>query len=201
LGYAYRFAGLLRESVEECELARLLDPGVKINSSALNAYLYLGEYDRFLESLPKSSELPFHLFYRGFGEYYQKDYQRASADFDRAYELNPELLQAQVGKALSFAIANQPSKGLEIMRAAENKIRARGVGDSEAIYKIAQAYAVLGDEGAALRMLKHSIDNGFFPHPYFNTDPLLDGLRGEHQFNVLMENARTRHDAFQKSFF
>jgi DNA-binding winged helix-turn-helix (wHTH) protein/TolB-like protein len=201
LGYAYRFAGLLRESVAECEHARQLDPGVKINSSALNAYLYLGEYDRFLESLPKNVELPFHLFYRGFGEYYQKDYLRAAADFDRAYELNPELLQAQVGKALSFAIGHQASQGLAIMRAAENKIRSRGVGDSEAIYKIAQAYAVLGDRDSALRILQHSIDNGFFPYPYFNTDPLLDTLRHEHQFNVLMESARRRHEAFQKSFF
>ena len=201
LGYAYRFAGMLKESVEECELARQLDPGVKINSSALNSYLYLGEYDKFLESLPKSAELPFHLFYRGFGEYYQKDYGRATADFDRSYELNPDLLQAQVGKALSFAIGHQASKGLAIMHAAENKIRARGVGDSEAIYKIAQAYAALGDQGSALKMLQHTIDNGFFPYPYFNTDPLLDSLRGERQFDVLMESARKRHDAFQKSFF
>lgn len=201
LGYAYRFAGMLNESVTECELARQLDPGVKINSSALNAYLYLGEYARFIESLPKSAELPFHLFYRGFGEYYQNDYQRAAADFDRSYELNPDLLQAQVGKALSFAIGHQASKGLAIMHAAENKIRARGVGDSEAIYKIAQAYAVLGDQGSALSMLQHSIDNGFFPYPYFNSDPLLDTLRGEHQFNALMETARRRHDAFQRSFF
>ena len=201
LGYAYRFAGLLKESVEECERARQLDPGVKINSSALNAYLYLGEYDKFIESLPKSAELPFHLFYRGFGEYYQKDYQRATGDFDRSYELNPDLLQAQVGKALSFAIAHQAWKGLAIMHEAENKIRARGVGDSEAIYKISQAYAVLGDQGSALRMLQHTIDKGFFPYPYFNTDPLLDSLRGEHQFDILMESARQRHQAFQKSFF
>jgi len=59
LGYAYRFAGMLEESVAECELARKLDPGVKINSSALNAYLYIGDYDKFLQSLPRNSELPF----------------------------------------------------------------------------------------------------------------------------------------------
>src|ERR1700751_307292 len=51
LGYAYRFAGMLQESVSECERARQIDPGVKLNSSALNTYLYLGEYDRFLQSL------------------------------------------------------------------------------------------------------------------------------------------------------
>ncbi len=35
------------------------------------------------------------------------------------------------------------AKGLEILRAAEGQIQTRGVGDSEAIYKLAQAYAVL----------------------------------------------------------
>ncbi len=201
LGYAYRFAGMLQESVAECELARQLDPNVKINSSALNTYLYLGRYDDFLQSLPRSGELPFHLFYRGFGEYHKKQFEQAVTDFDRSFELNPSLLQAQVGKALSDGIAHHESKGLAILRTAENKIQERGVGDSEAIYKLAQAYAVLGDKTSALRMLKHSIDNGFFPYPYFMSDPFLDGLRAESQFTDLLQNARQRHEAFRKTFF
>ena len=37
LGYAYRFAGMLEQSVSECERARQLDPVVKLNSSTLNS--------------------------------------------------------------------------------------------------------------------------------------------------------------------
>jgi tetratricopeptide (TPR) repeat protein len=201
LGYAYRFAGMLNESVAECEQARQLDPNVKINSSALNAYLYLGEYDKFLQSLPRNSELPFHFFYRGFAEYHEKQFDQAAADFDRSYELNPALLQAQVGKALSDSIGHHEAAGLEILRSAEGKIEARGVGDSEAIYKLAQAYAVLGDKAAALRVLRHSINNGFFPYPYLMSDPLLHSLRGDPQFKELMLAARARHENFKKSFF
>src|SRR6202034_4119272 len=51
LGYAYRFAGMLNESVAECERARQLGL-VKANGSVLNTYLYLGQYQKFLESLP-----------------------------------------------------------------------------------------------------------------------------------------------------
>lgn len=58
LGYAYRFAGMLEESVSECERARRLDPGVKLNSSTLNSYPYLGLYNRFLESLPSTTTSP-----------------------------------------------------------------------------------------------------------------------------------------------
>src|SRR4029077_8572085 len=63
LGYAYRFAGMLAESVAECERARQLDPGVKLNSSTPNGYLYLGQYDRFLDSLPRTDDAALIVFY------------------------------------------------------------------------------------------------------------------------------------------
>lgn len=201
LGYAYRFAGMLNESAAECERARELDPLVKSNSSALNAYLYLGEYDKFLQTLPKTDETAFILFYRGFGEYHKKDWQAAARDFDHAFELDPTMLQAQLGKALSYAIANQRAKGADILREAESKIKERGVGDSEAIYKIAQTYAVMGDRVSATRVLGESIEKGFFAYPYFVSDPLLNSLRDEPQFSQLMKKAEARHNAFKKTFF
>jgi tetratricopeptide (TPR) repeat protein len=201
LGYAYRFAGMLRESVLESENARRLDPGVKLNSSALNGYLYLGQYDRFLESLPKTNDLALIAFYRGFGEYYQKNWDEAAKHFDHAWELDHSLFHALIGKALSLGIRHQASEGLAILRQVETKINQRGVGDPEASYKIAQAYAVLGDKAAALRVLRHSIDSGFFSYPYFLTDPLLDNLRNEPEFSRLVNAARQRNQAFVTAFF
>jgi tetratricopeptide (TPR) repeat protein len=78
LGYAYRFAGMLRESVLESEQARRLDPAVKLNSSTLNGYLYLGQYDAFLASLPKTDDFALIAFYRGLGKYYQRDWEEAA---------------------------------------------------------------------------------------------------------------------------
>jgi tetratricopeptide (TPR) repeat protein len=201
LGYAYRFAGMLKESVAECERARELDPLVKLNSSALNAYLYLGEYDKFLQTLPQTDETAFILFYRGFAEYHQKNLEAAAREFDRAFELDPALLQAQIGKALRYGIANQRARGLEILREAEEKIKQRGVGDSEAMYKIAQAYGVLDDRVSAIRMLALCIDKGFFAYPYFASDPLLSGLRSEPEFGRLLRVSEARHQSFKKAFF
>src|SRR5215471_13100269 len=104
MGYANRFGGRLKESVEQCERARQLDPGVKLTSSALNGYLYLGEYDKFLQSLPKDSDSALIQFYLGFGEYHRKNTREAMKYFDAAFELRPSLLQARVGKALSDGI-------------------------------------------------------------------------------------------------
>jgi hypothetical protein len=90
---------MLRESVVVCERARQYNPQVKINSSALNSYLYLGEYDKFMQNLPVNDS-PYILFYHGFGEYYLKHREQAARDFDRAFELDPSLLPASVGKLL-----------------------------------------------------------------------------------------------------
>jgi DNA-binding winged helix-turn-helix (wHTH) protein/TolB-like protein len=199
LGYGYRFAGMLDESVAECERARQLDPFVKANGSVLNTYLYLGQYQKFLESLPVDGS-SFFLFYRGFGEFHEKEFDQASRDFDRAYELNPTLYTG-IGKALSDSIHQRKTEALDLLNGLERKIRDRGVGDPEGTYKIAQAYAVLGDRTSAVRVLRTSVESGFFSYRYIVKDPLLDNLHSEPEFNEILKIARERHEAFKSSFF
>ena len=201
LGYAYRFAGMLEESAAECERARQLDPSVKLTSSALNSYLYLGDYDRFLLSLPRHSDNALLLFYRGFGEFYKNNQDQAAKHFDKAFELRPTMLQARVGKALSESIAKRNQPGLALLNELKSKMEERDVRDSEATYKIAQAYAVLGDKASALSVLRRSIENGFFSYPYLVKDPLLNALRAEPEFTRLLASARERHEAFKKLLF
>ena len=200
LGYAYRFGGMLPQAVTESELARRLDPQVKINSSAMNDYLYLGEYDKFLQSLPVNDS-PYILFYRGFAEYYAGRMQAAATDFNRAFEQDPSLMQATIGKAFSYAISNDNTSGLALLRQTEEKIEKLGVSDAEGIYKVAQAYAVLGDRASSLRMLRRSVEGGFFCYPYFESDPLLNNLRREREFAEIMAQARERHEQFKARFF
>jgi len=109
-------------------------------------------------------------FYRGFGEFYRKNWEEATRELDRAYELD-STLYTQIGKVLGDSIAHKNSGGLEILRRIEKTIQQREVGDPEGTYKIAQAYAVLGDNESALRVLRYTIENGFFSYPYFMTDP------------------------------
>jgi tetratricopeptide (TPR) repeat protein len=123
LGYAYRFAGMLSESVTECERARQLHPGVKLNSSTLNSYLYFGRYDQFLQSLPKTDDAALIVFYRGLGEYYKKNSEPARANFDHAYELDRTLLQAEVGKAFSLGTQQQNSEAIGILHTLDRRTR------------------------------------------------------------------------------
>src|SRR6202167_5773501 len=199
LGYAYRFAGMLDESVAECERARQLAPFVKGNGAVLNSYLYLGEYQKFLESLP-ADDSSFSLFYRGFGEFHEKQFDQAASDFDRAYQLDPNLYTG-IGKALSDAIHQRPNEGLQLLSGLERTVKQRGVGDPEATYKIAQAYAVLADKSSALRALRMSVEGGFFSYPYIDKDPLLNDLHGESEFAQILDIAHQRNAAFKNSFF
>ena len=200
LGYAYRFAGMLPESVAECELARQIDPEVKINSSAMNSYLYLGQYDRFVRSLPEK-DTAYILFYRGLGEYYQHHLDQAARDFDRAYTMEPSLLPAAVGKALSDSIAGHHAGALDLLRRTQDQMEERGVSDAESMYKVAQAFAVLGDKPAALGVLSRTIDGGFFCNSCFAADPLLNNLRPLPEFRRLSDRAGKRQDEFKAQFF
>ena len=57
------------------------------------------------------------LFYRGLGEYYVNHREQAAEDFDRAFERDPSLLPANVGKALSYSIKHDNARGLKLLRA------------------------------------------------------------------------------------
>ena len=199
LGYAYRFGGILQESIAEAEQARRLDPEVKINSSAINGYLYLGDYQKFLQSLPANRSV-YMLFYRGFASYYLNNLPQAESDFDRAYQMDPTLLPAPIGEALGEALKHRTHQGLQILQKTEARFNQEGVMDPEMMFKIAQVYAVLGNQASALRALRQSVEGGFFCFPYFATDPLLNSLRQNAEFGNLMTQAQDRHEQFKRRF-
>ena len=52
-----------------------------------------------------------------------------------------------------------------------------------------------------MRMLRYSIEHGFFSYPYFVNDPLLESIRDEPNFSELMSIAHQRNAAFKSNFF
>ena len=153
-----------------------------------------------MQSLP-ANDSAYIQFYRGLAEFYMNHRDQAARDFDGAFEKNPSLLPVNVGKAFSYSIRHDNARGLKLLQQTEEKIEERGVSDAEGLYKVAQAYAVLGDKTSALHMLRHSIGGGFFCYPYFERDPLLQSVRSEPEFQALMNQARQRHDQFRTRFF
>ena len=195
LSYAYRYAGMLDESIEEGNRALNIDP--RTQSHQFNSYLYAGQYEKFIDSLP-AREDAYVVFYKGLGHYYQNDLNRAAAAFDRAYELNQSSVITQIGKALRLAIADKKREGLEMLKAAEARVAKAGIGDGEITYKFAQAYDALGDKAQALSAFNRCVEQGFFCYPYFASDPLLKNIRGEAEFSAILEKSRQRQEAFKR---
>lgn len=194
LSYAYRYAGLLNESIEEGERALQMD--TRMASHQFNSYLYTGQYEKFVNSLPVREDA-YVVFYRGLGYYYQNDLNRAATAFDRAFELNQSSVISQIGKALRLAIADKKHEGVEMVSAAEARIMKVGLGDGEITYKFAQAYDALGEHEKALGALNRSVEQGFFCYPYFASDPLLKNIRTDAEFATILEKARQRHENFK----
>lgn len=67
-------------------------------------------------------------------------------------------------------------------------------------YKQAQLYALAGDKEAALKQLKQSLEQGFFPAQYWQNDPALTSIIDDPRFIELFKQAQQRHRAFAKKF-
>lgn len=197
LSQAYRYGGALTESIDEAENAVRLDPDV-MSDTTLNTYFYAGFYDKFLDSMRHKPEGARTCFYRGLAYVYLKDHARAATEFDRAFELDSTYPHAVVGRTIKAALEGQAAEGERLLREFE---RGKNITDGEMLYKLAQAYALLGIKEDALRLLRRAVEQNFFCYPYFAADPLLDNLRGERAFHEFLNAARERHEAFRRNFF
>lgn len=196
LSEAYRYGGALQQSIAEGELALKLNPNVAQNM-LFNTYLYVGDYKKFLASVPQDESNARTDFYRGLAYYSLGDTGKAVNEFDRAYALNPSLMHAQIGRALTFAVAKRQHDGIELM----GRIERSESEDGEMVYKMAEASAQLGDRNSSLRLLERSIELNFHPYSYFLHDPLLNSIRTEPQYANVMKLAEERQAAFLRRFF
>ena len=201
LAYAYRFAGLLDESVSASERGAAMEPFALGGANIPLAQLYGGEYQRFLDGFRLDSQSAYQQFYTGLAHYYLKRFPEAALAFDRAYSLDQSMLHTRVGKALSVLISGDRNAAGHVLQLTELESIEREVSDAEALFRIAEAYAVLGDTSGALRVLGRSIEGGFFCYPYLARDPLLESIRSRPAFQSLLERARERHEAFRRRFF
>lgn len=195
LGYAYRYAGLLEASLEASERAQMLDPAGGGLGVTTNTYLYLGDYTTFAATLRDDGSAR-TAFYEGLGALYLRDPSRAIAAFERAYRLDPALVHARIGKAMRHALAGEAAAGRRELARIEEQDRPV---DGELIYKVAQAYALLGDRDDALRLLARAIEQDFFCYPYIARDELMQSLRGDPAFARLVAAARQRHVEFRRT--
>ena len=65
-------------------------------------------------------------------------------------------------------------------------------------FTMAEGYALIGEEGEALRWLEHAADKGWINYPLLSEiDPFLANIRGEERFKKLMERVKYEWEHFE----
>jgi TolB-like protein/lipopolysaccharide biosynthesis regulator YciM len=209
LGYIFRYAGLMDESIQFYKLSQRLDSSflnlVSAQSQITKSLIYqkkykpaLASHERMMHYLNQTGQSADEkkLFYGGMIYLYSKRIDRAITLFDSAFDIDKSSVWTTFGQAYKEAALGNDESVLEIA----NRLEARNIVDGERRYRLVHFYALIGKKEDALRNLKKSIESGFFNFPYISNDPLLDNIRGTKEFKNLLAQAKKRHQAFKLRF-
>jgi TolB-like protein/Flp pilus assembly protein TadD len=197
LGYIYRYAGILNESVMEMEEAVHLDPRNPKFRSIIVTYMFAGEYEKALDAFKNYKESTFTLGFHGVTLFRQGEKKRAIEYFDRVIAMEPEGLNALWVIGIKASIEGNIEEGID----AAHKFEQANISDAEAWYHFAENYGLLGDKEGCIRCLRRAIDGGFFNYPLMLNDFHLDYVRDDPEFQKVLEKAKEKHLAFRKRFF
>ena len=196
LGYVYRYAGSLEEAERAEEVALSLDPdNPRIAAKIGMTQLYLGQYQKALDQFENNSQSPFSLAWQGQIHLRLGNYERALELFNTVIEMDQQGVGHWV-KSMKNHIEGTPEKGLQVLQVLE-----KGLVDAEQFYNIANLYGLLGYKEHCIRTLRKTVSRGFFSFPVLQSDSFLDSVRGEPEFHEVLEEARIKHEAFQRRYF
>ena len=190
LSYVLRYAGMLEQSVRECDTALALDPTNYLFRSCAYAFMDLGKTGRakdFVE-LDAGSEwanyvTPSRLLREG-----RIAEARAAV---KTMPTNPryhrDLLQAcldgsasELDRLARDAETNGPSEA-----------------DPEVAYQQGTIFAYCGKKDAAFRMLRTAIESNYCSYSNLLSDPLVRSLHSDPKFDEILTAAHTCQDVIQ----
>lgn len=197
LGYIYRYAGMMDESIQEMEKAVAIDPKNQEFRSIILTYSRAGEYEKALGALKIYKEDSFTLGEHGELLYRHGRPEQAVEFFDRVIAMEPEGLMALWVTGIKAFIEGNIEAGLD----AAQKFEQANIADAEAWYSFAGNYGLLGDIKGCVRALERAVDGGYFNYPNMLIDFYLDSVRDDPEFQRILEMAKVKHEAFKEKFF
>ncbi|MBS1766540.1 MAG: hypothetical protein JST05_03935 [Acidobacteria bacterium] len=205
LAYAARTSGLLGTALDAIRQEQALrnDPlGDEILAN--NALLYAGEWDRFESSLSVGSDErpdPMREFYRGYIRLLRGNQAGAEAYFKKATaptERDPDF-QALAAAYLA-ALDGHRAEGLLTLRRVAQSRQGLRIPDGEFTFKLAEAFAYLGDTEGAMNAAQLAFSQGFGCTPWYGRTPLLAPLHALPRWRALISHLQARQKLMEDQF-
>lgn len=197
LGYSYRYAGMIEQSIEHIETALRIDPNSRWSHTLSISYISIEQYEQALAALEIGADTPYSLGWKAAIYLHQGKHDIAMRYLDRVIEMEPDSFWEYDSQGFKAFITQDIEKGLQ----AAQKLEAADVKDSEATFYWATIYALLKDKESALRMLNKAVDNGYFNYPLFQRETHLDSLRQDVRFQQLLNRVKDKHMTFKQQYF
>jgi tetratricopeptide (TPR) repeat protein len=195
---AYYHHGYMQEALIELEKGRRLrgmDAIEPLRIEALIA-LFSGNFAPArarLEEVSRSSSQAIGDTYLALAYFYTGSPARGQQMLEALASHASAATAARAGATLAGVMAAQgdhsAARGL-IDRVVKGDYR-----DHHVAYSLGAAYAQLGDAETSMQWLRTAADTGFPGLPFFERDPLLEALRRDPGFSVLLEYVRTRRES------
>ena len=205
LGYVFRYAGLLEQSIAEYRVSQKLDASLEnriaTERQIIKALIYSERTAEAFDAYDSSSEWLTELgrdpdekvqFYQGLGHLYAGEMELAVQRFDASIRTDPNSLWSRFAVAYRYAATGERDG---LIRLADELERGN-VSDGERRYRLAHLYSVAGLSEKALGHLEASARSGFFSFPYTASDRLLGNIKQSEEFERILRFIRQRHRAF-----
>ena len=140
---------------------------------------------------------PYALIWQGITLYRMGKFDEALIYFDQVTEKQIEPYIYESGLAFKSVILGDIEEGLKATQVLEDSNAA----DSEGWYHWSVLYVALGDKESALRCLKQAVDRGYYNYPLIISDPLLEPIRENPEYDKIAITARVKHLYFKEKFF
>jgi len=182
LTHVSRYCGLLQASLEADRQARRLDPN--IHTTVTHTYFAMGDYQGALETVGRDFGYfaPLRLAMLG----------RVEEAIAILKEKEPVVAE-RIGQVFMISLRTLLEGNREAsLKASDERIKG-AFKDPEGEYYMARQLAYLSDIGRATRVLKSTVDGGYFCYPQMASDPWLDPIRGDAEFKRILHRAQVLH--------
>lgn len=204
LVYAARTAGLLDLARRALEARDRHVPAGLQAASAENTWLYLGDLPRFEASLferPGNPRNTVVRFYRGYVALLKGDRAGAAARFQEARESPYGYGQfIELAEVYALMVEGRKEESLARLRHLDEERVGLRVPDGEFTFKLAEAYALLGERGEALTLATRAYHQGFSCLRWYRQDPFLRSLEDLPRWKALLGHLEERQAALEARY-